>query len=74
MDMMFPPSGEDRWRTLCLETMLLLKQVDVEEAARLVHAASQIPKYRNRPPDLAAADLLANCVVQPSLRRDAEGP
>jgi hypothetical protein len=72
MDMNFPPSGADDWRALCLESMLRLKALDEAEAAMLVQAASQLPKYRAQPPEAAAAQLLSNSVVQPSVRDDAE--
>jgi len=64
------PPRADEWQALCLESMLRLKRLDSEEAALLARAASQLPRYRDRPPHLAAADLLANCVVQPSLRAE----
>jgi hypothetical protein len=72
MDMTFPPSGADKWHILCLESMLRLRQLNSEEAAMLVRAASQLPKYRRQPPDKAAADLLCNSVVQPSARDDSD--
>jgi hypothetical protein len=72
MDMTFPPSGADKWQMLCLETMLRLKQLNSEEAALLVRAASQLPRYRRQPPDKAAADLLSHSVVQPSPRDESE--
>jgi hypothetical protein len=72
MDMTFPPSGADKWQLLCLESMLRLKQLNSEEAALLVRAASQLPRYRRQPPERAAADLLSNSVVQPSARDDSD--
>jgi hypothetical protein len=59
-------TGREQWESECVAAMLKRRRnVDRDDAKRLVRAAWSIERFRKLSPILAAEELLENPAVQP---------